>query len=125
MKDTYRITIRRLKIDFEVRLVWLTYFPFIGWLYPFTAMHKDSFVMHHAKQAFVMALFFTAVPVLLTFSSVFIPISLRGLKLAFVVVIYLSHLCYFTLCARGFMKMREKAKYDFPVIGKYAKKVAV
>ena len=70
-----------------------------------------------------MALFFTAVPVLLTFSSVFIPISLRGLKLAFVLVIYLSHLCYFTLCARGFMKMKENAAYDFPFISKYAKKV--
>jgi uncharacterized membrane protein len=125
MKDTYRITISRFNIDFEVRLIWLTYFPFIGWLYPFIVMHTDSFVMHHAKQAFVIALFFTAVPVLLTFSSVFITISLRGLKLAFVIMIYFSHLCYFALCALGFMKMKEKTKYEFPVIGKYAKKVAV
>ena len=125
MKDTFRISIRKYNIDFEVRLVWVTYFPFIGWLYPFIAKHRDHFAMHHAKQAFVMALFFTAVPVLLTFSSVFIPISLRVLKLIFVILIYVSHLCYFTLCARGFMKMREKATYDFPVIGKFAKKVAV
>jgi hypothetical protein len=125
MKDTFRITIRQFKIDFEVRLVWLTYFPFLGWLYPFIELHKDSFAMHHAKQAFVMALFFTSVPVLLTFSSVFIPISLRGLKLTFVIVIYLSHLSYFALCALGFIKMKEKVRYDFPVIAKYAKKVVV
>lgn len=125
MKDTFKITIRRFNIDLEVRLIWLTYFPFIGWLYPFIAKHRDSFVMHHAKQAFVMALIFTAVPLLLTFSSVFIPISLRGLKLAFVVVIYLSHLCYFALCALGFMKMLGKEKYDFPVIYSYAKKINV
>jgi hypothetical protein len=125
MKDTFRITIRKYNVDFEVRLVWLTYFPFIGWLYPFIKNHKDRFAMHHAKQAFVMALFFTAVPVLLTFSSVFIPISLRVLKLIFVILIYCSHLGYFALCALGFMKMKEKATYDFPVIAKFAKKVAV
>ena len=125
MKDTLRITIRKYNIDFEVRLVWLTYFPFIGWLYPFIAKHEDRFTMHHAKQALVLAIFFTAVPLLLTFSSVFIPISLRVLKLIFVIFIYCSHLFYFALCALGFMKMREKATYDFPVIGKFAKKIAV
>jgi hypothetical protein len=125
MKDTFRIYFKKYKIDFEVRLVWVTYFPFLGWLYPFIVKYRDQFAMHHAKQAFVMALFFTAVPVLLTFSSVFIPISLRAIKLSFVILIFLSHLSYFALCARGIIKMKEKASYDFPVIGKYAKKIAV
>jgi uncharacterized membrane protein len=125
MKDTFRITIKRYNVDFEVQLLWLTYFPFIGWLYPFILKAKDSFAMHHAKQAFVMALFFTALPMVITFSSVFIPISLRWLKLVFAILIWISNLGYFALCARGFMKMKEKSKYEFPIIGTYAKKVAV
>ena len=70
--------IRWCRDNVKVKPVWLTYFPFVGWLYPFIAMKNDAFAMHHGKQAFIMAVVFTAAPIILTFSTVFIPISYRG-----------------------------------------------
>ncbi len=125
MIDKISITIKRLNIDFDVPLAWFTYFPFIGWIYPFLFRKDDGFAMHHGKQAFIMALFFTALPLLLTFSTVFVPISFRVLKLVIVIMVYLSHVAYFALCAFGFMKVKDAALYDFPVIIQYAKKINV
>ncbi|MBP7735057.1 MAG: DUF4870 domain-containing protein [Spirochaetes bacterium] len=125
MKESINVTIKRFNVDFDVPLIWFTYFPFIGWTYPFIFRKEDSFAMHHGKQAFVMALAFTALPIVLTFSTVFIPISFRVLKLIVVVLVYLSHLAYFALCAYGFMKVKATELYDFPVLIKYAKKIDV
>jgi hypothetical protein len=125
MTDFITIRIKRFKIDTKVPLIWLTYFPFVGWFYPFAFKKDDPFAMHHGKQAFVLAFFFTAFPVALTFMSVFIPISLRSVRLAVVILIYLSHLTYFALCAQGFMKLREGVTHDAPLFGKYAKKLNV
>ncbi|HOT46155.1 MAG TPA: hypothetical protein PLM53_15690 [Spirochaetota bacterium] len=125
MAEKFSIQIKRFNIDFDVPLIWFTYFPFIGWIYPFAFRRGDAFAMHHGKQAFIMALFFTALPILLTFSTVFVPISFRVLKLIIVILIYLSHGAYFALCALGFMKVMGLEKYDFPFIIQYAKKINV
>lgn len=123
MKESINVTIKRFNVHFDVPLIWFTYFPFIGWTYPFIFRKEDSFAMHHGKQAFVMALAFTALPIVLTFSTVFIPISFRVLKLVVVVLVYLSHLAYFALCAYGFLKVKAAERYDFPVIIRYAQKI--
>jgi hypothetical protein len=125
MAEKISITIKRYNIHFEVPLIWFTYFPFIGWLYPFIFKNGDKFAMHHGKQAFIMALFFSALPSLLTFSTVFVPISFRVLKLIIVILVYLSHGAYFGLCAFGFLKLKAAERYDFPVIMQYAKKINV
>jgi hypothetical protein len=125
MKEKFKVKIKRFNINFKVDLVWFTYFPFIGWAYPFIFKKDDTFAMHHGKQAFVMAIVFTAMPILLTFLMLFIPISYRAVKLAFVIMVYLSHLFYFALCAWGFLKIKEKARYEFPAIIQYAKKINV
>jgi hypothetical protein len=125
MVDTFKVKIKRYKIDFDVPFAWFTYFPFLGWLYPFIFKKNDAFAMHHGKQAFIMAVIFSAIPIVLTFSTVFIPISYRVVKLVFVVLVYLSHLAYFGLCAWGFLKVKEKSRYDFPIITPYAKKLNI
>ncbi len=125
MKESIKVTIKRFNVDFDVPLIWFTYFPFIGWTYPFIFRKEDGFAMHHGKQAFIMALAFTALPIVLTFSTVFIPISFRVLKLIVVALVYLSHLTYFALCAYGFLKVKGAELYDFPVITQYAKKIDV
>ena len=123
MEDKISIKIKRFNVDVTIPLIWFTYFPFVGWTYPFIFRKDDKFAMHHGKQAFVLALAFTALPLLLTFSIVFIPISFRVLKLIVVILIYLSHLSYFALCAIGFMKVKAEERYDFPVVSEYAKKI--
>jgi len=125
MVEKFSVKIKRFNIDFEVPLIWFTYFPFIGWIYPFAFRKDDAFAMHHGKQAFIMALFFTALPILLTFSTVFVPISFRVLKLIIVILIYLSHGAYFALCVLGFMKVKDSEQYDFPIVIQYAKKINV
>jgi len=123
--EKFKIKNKKYRIDFDVYLVWFTWFPFVGWLYPFIFKKDDEFAMHHAKQAFVAAVFFIALPIVITFSSVFAPVTLRVLKLAFVLLVYLSHLCYFCVCAWGILKIKENVKYDFPVFAKLAGKLNV
>ena len=125
MIEKLRIQLKQYKINFSVPLMWFTYFPFIGWLYPFIFKKNNRFAMHHGRQALIMAIIFTAVPIMLTFSSVFIPRSYRVVQLVFVLLVYLSHLVYFALCAWGFIKVKENKMYDFPVIMRYAKKLDV
>jgi len=125
MINAISIKIKRFNIDVKLPLVWITYFPFVGWLYPFILKKDDSFAMHHGKQAFVMAVFFTVLPVLFTFVSVFIPTSLRGVRLTTAILIYVSHISYFTLCAFELIKMKEGKIHDAPLFGKYAKMLNV
>jgi uncharacterized membrane protein len=125
MIEKLRITLPRFISNFNMPLIWFTYFPFIGWMYPFISKKKDRFAMHHGRQAFILAIIFTAVPIILTFSSVFIPRSYRLAQLVLVALVYLSHLVYFSLCAWGFIKVKDNKMYDFPVIKQYAKKLDV
>ena len=125
MIEKINIKNRRLNIDFDIMFKWLTYLPFIGWMYPFVFKKNDAFLMHHAKQALLMGMVFTGIPIVLTFSSVFIPISQRWVKLLFVILIYVSHLTYFALCAWGVLKIRENSLYAFPLIKKFANKINV
>jgi len=115
----------RLREQVQVSPTWFTYFPFFGWIYPFIARKNDAFAMNHGRQAFVLAVVFTVFPILVTFSTVFIPISYRGIKLAVAIMVYLSHLAYFALCAWGFIKMKENVPYEFPLIAGYAKRLNV
>jgi|SRR3990172_8861568 hypothetical protein len=125
MIEKFSIKISRYNINFDVPLAWFTYFPFIGWMYPFIFKKGDKFAMHHGKQAFIMALIFTAAPIILTFSAIFVPRSYRVMQLVLVILVYLSHLAYFSLCAWGFIKVKEKKMYNFPIIIRYAKKLDV
>jgi len=47
------------------------------------------------------------------------------MQLVLVILVYLSHLAYFSLCAWGFIKVKEKKMYNFPIIIRYAKKLDV
>ncbi|MBN2079794.1 MAG: hypothetical protein JW838_12575 [Spirochaetes bacterium] len=125
MRNTLRIRIEQIGIDYSLPLAWLTYFPFIGWLYPFVAMKDDAFAMNHGKRAFVMAVFFTALPVTLTFASAFVPISYRIASLVFAILVYLSHALYFGLCVWGFTHLKRGSEWDFPPVNRFADKVPV
>ncbi len=125
MKGTFRIRIERLGVDYVLPLAWCTYFPFIGWLYPFVSMKDDGFAMEHGKRALVMALFFTAFPLLLTFASAFVPILNRVAALIIAIMVYLSHIVYFGLCIRGFLLLRRKARWEVPLIDRFAEKIHV
>ena len=125
MIDKIAIQNARLKIHVDIEFVWFTYFPFIGWLYPLIFKKNDALAMHHARQAFVMAVFFTVVPILLTFSMVIVPISSRVVRLVFVIIIYIYHLLYFSLCAHGFFKIKDGRMYKFPIFMKYANKLNI
>ncbi len=125
MKNRLRIRIEQFGIDRSLPLAWLTYIPFIGWLYPFVAMKDDVFAMNHGRRAFVMAVFFTALPVALTFLSVFVPISFRVASLVIAVIIYCSHAVYFGLCIWGFTHLKRGSEWNFPPVTRFAEKVPV
>jgi hypothetical protein len=97
----------------------LTYFPFIGWIYPFVSRSGEAFAYSHAKQAFALAVIFTATGLFFTSLEFLTPYALRGVKFGFIVLIYLSHLIYFVMCARGTYFMRKKAEAKIPAAQKY------
>ena len=50
----------------------LSYFPFIGWFIPMTMKREDEFYMFHARQGFVLAVFFTGTCTFLYFFLYFV-----------------------------------------------------
>ena len=81
--------------------------------------------MNHAKQGFVMAVFFAAVLIALSVSTIMIAKSSRVLRLAIVLLIYAFELTYFSLCIWGTMQVYKEKEADFPIIKTYADKIDI
>jgi len=96
-----------------------TYLPFIGWILPMAKRKDDGFTMFHAKQGFIIALFFVVVLTGLSFLMVFLPTTARAFKLALVILIYLAEIFYFFLCVRGTIFIRDNKREAFPYLSKY------
>ncbi len=101
------------------------YIPFVGWIYAMAFLFDDEFIMKHTRQAFIAALIFTLVPVALSFIKLFSPASLRVLRLIGVILIYLSHALYLSICVWGTIMIHRKKFAPVPVIEKYAKRLDV
>ncbi|MBN1531798.1 MAG: hypothetical protein JXA20_03975 [Spirochaetes bacterium] len=127
MKETYDVdfTIAQRRIRFTVNLNHFYYFPFIGWLYPMALKKGDEAAMVHARQGFVMALFFTVLLTLLSFSTIFIHTGFRVMRLVIVIFIYLMELLYFSLCIWATMNLVKGKAVDIPLVKEYAEKVNV
>lgn len=97
----------------------LSYFPFIGWFIPMTMKREDEFYMFHAKQGFVLAVFFTGVCTFLYFFLYFIPVHADIFKFLIVMIIYILYVAYITFAAMGTRMILKHEKNEFPYIGKY------
>jgi uncharacterized membrane protein len=97
----------------------LSYFPFIGWFIPMTMKREDEFYMYHAKQGFVLAVFFTGTCTFLYFFLYFIPVHADIFKFIIVMFIYILYIVYITLAVMGTMMIKKGEKKEFPHVGKY------
>jgi len=97
----------------------LSYFPFIGWFIPMTMKREDEFYMYHAKQGFVLAVFFTGACTFLYFFLYFIPVHADVFKFIIVMLIYILYAAYITFAAMGTRMILKGEKNEFPHIGKY------
>ena len=97
----------------------LSYFPFIGWFIPMTMKREDEFYMFHAKQGFVLAVFFTGVCTFLYFFLYFIPVHADIFKFLIVMLIYILYIAYTVLAVMGTQMIKKGEKNEFPRIGKY------
>ncbi len=97
----------------------LSYFPFIGWFIPMTMKKDDEFYMYHAKQGFVLAVFFTGVCTFLFFFLYFVSVRADILKFIIVMVIYFLYIVYIVFAVMGTRMILRGEKGEFPHIGKY------
>ena len=97
----------------------LSYFPFIGWFIPMTMKREDEFYMFHAKQGFVLAVFFTGVCTFLYFFLYFIPVHADIFKFLIVMIIYILYIVYAAIAVMGTQMIKKGEKNEFPHIGKY------
>ena len=105
-------------------LLKLSYVPFIGWLIPMY-LNKDEFQKYHAKQGFVLAVYFAAACIFLYCFKVFVPERADVVQLFVVVLIYIHHIIYFTLCFLGTKMINRGEKGEFPYIQQYITKFTV
>ena len=103
----------------------LSYFPFIGWFIPITMKKDDDFYMHHARQGFILALFFTSVCTFLYLLPFFISIRAYIVKFIIALLIYILHAIYIALAIIGTRMIKKMEKKEFPVIGVYITKYAL
>jgi len=99
-------------------LVKLSYFPFIGWFIPMY-LNKDEFQKYHAKQGFILAVYFSLASIFLFCFKVFIPERADIIQFAVVMLIYIHYLVYFALCILGTMMIKKGEKGEFPYINQY------
>lgn len=102
----------------------LSYIPFIGWLIPMY-LNKDEFQKYHAKQGFVLAVYFTLACIFLYCFKVFVPERADIVQLLVVILIYIHHIVYFTLCYLGTKMIISGEKGEFPYINQYITKFTV
>ncbi len=96
----------------------LSYFPFVGWFIPMS-LNKDEFQKYHAKQAFVLAVYFAFACIFLYFFKYFIPEDADIIQLFIIMLIYLHYVIYFTLCFLGTKMIKKGEKGEFPYINQY------
>ncbi len=114
-KNIYNVYIRPFDI------MKLSYVPFIGWLIPMY-LNKDEFQKYHAKQGFVLAVYFAFACIFLYCFKVFVPERADIVQFMVVVFIYIHHAVYFTLCYLGTKMIISGEKGEFPYINQYITK---
>jgi uncharacterized membrane protein len=102
----------------------LSYFPFVGWFIPMTKKKDDDFYMYHARQGFILALFFTCACIFLYLLPFFISTRAYTLKFIIVLLIYILYVIYIALAVIGTMMIKRMEKKEFPFIGVYITKYA-
>jgi len=102
----------------------LSYVPFIGWFIPMY-LNKDEFQKYHAKQGFVLAVYFTTACIFLYCFKVFVPERADIIQLFVVILIYIHHIVYFTLCYLGTKMINRGEKGEFPYIQQHITKFTV
>ncbi|MCL1833311.1 MAG: hypothetical protein FWG49_02300 [Leptospirales bacterium] len=107
----------------------LSYFPFIGWFIPMIKKKDDDFYMYHAKQGFILALFFTCACTFLYLLPFFISTKAYALRFIIVLFIYILYAVYIALAIIGTRMIIKMEKKEFPFIGthitKYASKLNI
>ncbi len=101
----------------------LSYVPFVGWLFPLYLKRESSLCQSHAKQGFILAIFFTALAIFFTLFETFVPNEWRVLRLALIVIVYVLYGVYFSLCAVGIYMSSREQEFLFPVVGRYARQL--
>ena len=84
-----------------------------------TMKREDEFYMYHAKQGFVLAVFFTGVCTFLYFMLFFVSVHADILKFLIVMIIYLLYICYIAIAYMGTKMIKNGEKNEFPYIGRY------
>jgi len=82
----------------------------------------DDFYMYHAKQGFVLAVFFTASCSFLCFFIYFISVHADIFKFIIVMLIYILYIIYFIIFVIGTKMIKKMEKKDFPFISSYINK---
>ena len=127
MKDKFDLNLEfgKKKFKLTIDLNHFYYIPFIGWMYPMAFKKDDPAAMSHAKQGFVLALFFTALLMGLSFFTVFVHTGFRAFRLFITILIYLTELAYFALCIRGTMMLVKGKPFVLQRVKKYVDMINV
>ncbi len=84
-----------------------------------TMKKDDEFYMYHAKQGFVLAVFFTGTCTFLYFFLYFVSVHADILKFIIVMMIYILYIIYIAVAVIGTRMILKNEKGEFPHIGKY------
>ncbi|HOO70276.1 MAG TPA: hypothetical protein PK926_00840 [Spirochaetota bacterium] len=105
------------------RFINVSYVPFVGWLFPMAVKENSSFALDHAKQGFILALFFTGVLITLFLINLSIPSMYHIFRLGLAVVIYGVYGFYFFLCGLGTYYAHKGKFHAFPVVKDFTEKL--
>ena len=84
-------------IDNSFRNAVFSYFPVAGWVVPLFMEKADAFWQHHARQGFLLSIFFVFVAMFLNMINFFIPEVWMNVRFGLVIAIYLFYFLYAVL----------------------------
>ena len=111
------------KTEMNYRFKNISYLPYIGWLFPMAFNYDDAEAMAHSKQGFVLAIFFTALPLTLFIINTMLPIDWRTARFSIVILIYLLHITYFSLCSVASYKISQGQKWEIGFLKQFTDKI--
>ena len=103
----------------------LTYLPFVGWMFPMAMIKEEEVLLHHVKQAFLLAFVFAGTLIVLNFVLVMAPRGEGYFRYGLVISIYFLYLLYFILCLVGTGAVLRSRKLNIPLVHNYAERLNI
>ncbi len=102
----------------------LSYFPFIGWIYPYF-INKNEFIYKNARSGLVLSIIAIILTTLFGFLKIFIMSVSSYSAFIITIIIYTFYVAYFVISAIAFYRAYQGKNVNIPIISRIAENINI